>query len=389
MPWKSQGGNGGGNGGGPWGGGSSGGGGGGQGPWGRGPGGPGGPRPPDIDDLIRRGQDRVRSVLPSGMGGGLGIGLIIILLAGFWVATGLYRVNPGEQGVVLRFGKWVNQETLSPPGLHWHLPYPIETAITPQVDIVRQIDVGFARRSEASSGKMDRPEESLMLTGDQNIIDIDFTVQWRIDNAGQYLFNIRDPESTIKLAAESAMREVIGRTGIQPALSTEKENLATKTQETLQRILDDYQSGVAITAVNLQDVQPPKQVADAFEDVQRARQDQDTKINQADAYANRIIPEARGEATQMIQSATAYRDRLIKESQGEAERFLKVYQAYKQNPDVTRRRIYLETVQKVLQDTDKVIMEGSSGAIPYLPLDQLRRGQPGSSATARKPDGQQ
>lgn len=392
MPWKSQGGNGGGNGGGPWGGGSSGGGGGGggQGPWGRGPGGPGGPRPPDIDDLIRRGQDRVRSVLPSGMGGGLGIGLIILALAVVWVFTGFYRVNPGEQGVVLRFGEWVNQETLSPPGLHWHLPYPIETAITPQVDIVRQIDVGFTRRNESSaSGKIDRPEESLMLTGDQNIIDIDFTVQWRIDNAGQFLFNIRDPEATIKLAAESAMREVIGRTGIQPALSTEKETLATKTQETLQRILDDYQSGVAITAVNLQDVQPPKQVADAFEDVQRARQDQDTKINQADAYANRIIPEARGEATQMIQAATAYRDRLIKESQGEAERFLKVYNAYKQNPEVTRRRIYLETVQKVLQDTDKVIMDGASGAIPYLPLDQLRRQGPGSGDTARNPDAQQ
>ena len=388
MPWKSQGGNGGGNGGGPWGGGSSGGGGGGgQGPWGRGPGGPGGPRPPDIDDLIRRGQDRVRSVLPSGMGGGLGIGLIIILLAGFWVATGLYRVNPGEQGVVLRFGKWVNQETLSPPGLHWHLPYPIETAITPQVDIVRQIDVGFTRRNESSaSGKIDRPEESLMLTGDQNIIDIDFTVQWRIDNAGQFLFNIRDPEATIKLAAESAMRETIGRTDIQPALSTEKENLAAKTQETLQSILDEYQSGVAITAVNLQDVQPPKQVADAFEDVQRARQDQDTKINQADAYKNRIIPEARGEATRMIQGAQAYRDRMIKESQGEAERFLKVFQAYRQNPDVTRRRIYLETVQKVLQDTEKVIMEGGSGAVPYLPLDQLRRRGPGGQETARTPD---
>ncbi len=238
---------------------------------------------------------------------------------------------------------------------------------------MRQIDVGFQRRGDGVGGKIDRSEESLMLTGDQNIIDIDFTVQWRIDNAGQYLFNIRDPEATIKLAAESAMREVIGRTDIQPALSTEKENLAAKTQETLQRILNDYQSGVAITAVNLQDVQ-------------RARQDQDTKINQADAYRNRIIPEARGEATRMIQGAQAYRDRMIKESQGEAERFLKVFEAYRQNPDVTRRRIYLETVQKVLQNTEKVILEGGSGAVPYLPLDQLRRGGPGAAETARNPD---
>ena len=391
MPWKSQGGNGGGNGGGPWGGGS-GGGGGGQGPWGRGGGGGqgGGPRPPDIDELIRRGQDRMKSVLPSGMGSGLGIGVILIALAVIWLFTGFYRVNPGEQGVVLRFGKWVNQETLSPPGLHWHLPYPIETAITPQVDQVRQIDVGFQRRGDGgSAGKIDRAEESLMLTGDQNIIDIDFTVQWRIGNAGEFLFNIRDPEATIKLAAESAMREVIGRTDIQPALSTEKELLATRTQETLQRILDEYQAGVVITAVNLQDVQPPQQVADAFEDVQRARQDQDTKINQADAYKNRIIPEARGEATRMIQQATAYRDRLVKESQGEAERFTKVFEAYKQNPDVTRRRIYLETVQKVLQDTDKVIMEGGSGAVPYLPLDQMRRQSTPGQATARKPDSPQ
>ncbi len=390
MPWKSQGGGGGGNGGGPWGGGSSGGGGGGQGPWGRGTGGGGGgPRPPDIDDLIRRGQDRMKNVLPSGMGGSSGFVLIAGILVAVWLATGFYQVRPGEQGVVLRFGEWVNQDALDPPGLHWHLPFPIETVETPQVDIVRQINVGFQRRGDGVGGKIDRSEESLMLTGDQNIIDIDFSVQWRIDNAGQYLFNIRDPEATIKLAAESAMREVIGRTDIQPALSTEKENIAAKARESLQRVLDEYQSGVAITAVNLQDVQPPKQVADAFEDVQRARQDQDTKINQADAYRNRIIPEARGEATRVIQGANAYRDRIIKESQGEAERFVKVYNAYKENPDVTRRRLYLETVQKVLQDTDKVIMDSGSSAVPYLPLDQLRRGRTGAPETARNPDSKQ
>ena len=384
MPWKSQGGGGGGNGGGPWGGGSSGGGGG-QGPWGRGTGGGGGPRPPDIDDLIRRGQDRMKSVLPAGMGGSSGFLLVLGALIAVWLFTGFYTVKQGEQGVKLRFGEWVNQDALDPPGLHWHLPYPIETVERPQVDIVRQIDVGFQRRGDNVGGKIDRAEESLMLTGDQNIIDIDFTVQWRIDNAGQFLFNIKDREATIKLAAESAMREVIGRTDIQPALSTEKENLAAETRETLQRILNEYQAGVAITAVNLQDVQPPKQVADAFEDVQRARQDQDTKINQADAYRNRVIPEARGEATRMIQQAQAYRERIIKESQGEAERFLKVYEAYLQNPDVTRQRIYLETVQKVLQNTDKVIMEGGSGAVPYLPLDQLRRG-PATAETARNPN---
>jgi membrane protease subunit HflK len=294
-----------------------------------------------------------------------------------WVATGFYRVQPGEQGVELLFGRWSNQEALQPPGLHWNYPSPIGGVETPQVEQVRQVDVGFRRRSGTggATGKSDITEESLMLTGDQNIIDIDFTVQWRIGNAGEFLFKIRDPEATVKLAAESAMREVIGRTDIQRALSTEKEDLAIKTRETLQRILDEYQAGVVITGINLQDVQPPPQVADAFEDVQRARQDRETKVNQADAYANRIIPEARGEATKMIQGAEAYRERLIKEADGEAQRFLQVFKEYKQNPGVTRRRIYLETMQKVLQDTDKVIMDSrGSGVVPYLPLDRLRGG---------------
>ena len=376
MPWKSQGGNGG-NGGGPWGGGGSsgGGGGGGQGPWGRGPSGMGGgPRPPDIDDLIRKGQDRVKQMMPGGMGSSLGLAILVLAVLIIWGATGFYRVNPGEQGVVLRFGQWINQEALSPPGLHYHWPYPIETAITPQVEQVRQIDVGFTRRA-GSSAKSDVERESLMLTGDQNIIDIDFTVQWRIGNAGEFLFNIRDPQSTVKLAAESAMREVIGRTNIQLALSTEKEELAIKTRDTLQRILDDYKAGIDITAVNLQDVQPPKQVADAFEDVQRARQDLDTKVNQARAYERRVVNEAEGEAARIVAEAQGYRERSLKEAEGEAERFVSVFKAYQENPDVTRRRIYLETVQKVLQDTEKVILDtDSQGVVPFFPLDRLRSG---------------
>ncbi|MDH3472089.1 MAG: FtsH protease activity modulator HflK [Rhodospirillales bacterium] len=370
MPWKSQGGGGSG-GGGPWGGG-----GGGGGPWGGG--GPGGPRPPDFEDFIRKGQDRFRRLLPGGLGTGMGLVLLFAGIMILWLASGLYRVQPGQQGVELLFGQWSNSESLSQPGLHWFAPYPIGSVETPQVEQVRQIDIGFRRRgggTGSAASKSDVSEESLMLTGDQNIIDIDFTVQWRIGNAGEYLFNIRDPEDTVKLAAESAMREVIGRTDIERALSTEKEILASKTRETLQQMLDEYQSGIVITGINLQDVQPPAQVADSFEDVQRARQDRETKINQANAYSNRIIPEARGEATKMIQGAEAYRERLIKEAEGEAQRFLQVYESYKQNPDVTRRRMYLETVQKVLQDTDKVIMDsGSTGVVPYLPLDQLRRG---------------
>jgi membrane protease subunit HflK len=376
MPWKSQGGGGSG---GPWGGGGSGGGG----PWGGG-GGPGGPRPPDFEDFIRKGQDRIRRLMPGGLRSGIGLFVVIAVVLVLWGLSGLYRVQPGEQGVEMLFGRWSNQESLSQPGLHLWFPYPIGSVETPQVEQVRQIDIGFRRRGTASAStgsKSDVSEESLMLTGDQNIIDIDFTVQWRIGNAGEYLFNIRDPEDTVKLAAESAMREVIGRTDIERALSTEKELLSSKTRETLQEMLDEYRSGILITGINLQDVQPPGQVADAFEDVQRARQDRETKINQANAYANRIIPEARGGATKMIQGAEAYKERLTKEAEGEAQRFLQVYQAYKQNPEVTRRRMYLETVQKVLQDTDKVIMDNrATGAVPYLPLDRLRRG-PAEGAT--------
>ena len=391
MPWKQQGGGSGGGpwgggsgGGGPWGGGSGGGQGGGGGPWGGG-GGPGGPRPPDFEDFIRKGQDSFKRMMPGALGGGFGLFAILFVVFILWMASGLYRVQPGEQGVELMFGKWSNQGSLSQPGLHWLVPYPIGSVETPQVEQVRQIDVGFRSRGTTAGrtgARSDVAEESLMLTGDQNIIDIDFTVQWRIGNAGEYLFNIRDPEDTVKLAAESAMREIMGRTDIQRALSTEKQVLASKTRETLQQILDEFQSGIVITGINLQDVQPPAQVADAFEDVQRARQDRETKINQANAYRNRLIPEARGEATKMIQGAEAYRERLTKEAEGEAQRFLQVYQSYKQNPDVTRRRMYLETVQKVLEGTDKVIMDNSgTGVVPYLPLDRLgRRGSDGAAS---------
>jgi membrane protease subunit HflK len=381
MPWQSgSGGSGGG--GGPWGGGSGGGGGGG--PWGGGRGGGGnngsgggggggwgggGNRPPDFEDVIRRGQERMRNILPGGFGGGRGIGIAIAVVLVLWLASGFYQVLPGQQGVVLRFGQWANQGNLAGPGLHWHLPWPIESAVTPNVEEIRQIEVGY--RGGPGRGN-DIAEESLMLTGDQNIIDIDFTVQWRIANAGRFLFNIREPEATIKIAAESAMREIIGRTDIQPALTDARGEVADRTRDTLQQILNDYQAGITITEINLQDVQPPEPVIDAFEDVQRARQDLDRLRNQADAYRNRVIPEARGEAQRMIQEAEAYRERLINEAQGEAQRFLNVYEAYLQNPSVTTRRMYLETVSNILRDTDKVIMNEASGAVPYLPLDQLR-----------------
>jgi len=377
MPWENKGG------GGPWGGG--GGSGGGGGPWGRGGGGGqgGGPRPPDFEDFIKKGQDRFRTILPGG-GGGMGKSawvLIVLVLLVLWGLTGFYTVQPNQQGVVLRFGEWVQTKE---PGWGWHWPYPIETVEKPSVTDVQQIDIGFQGATGNRGSRRDVEEESLMLTGDQNIIDIDFTVQWKIADAGQYLFNIRDPEATVKIAAESAMREIIGRTDIQPALTEARGTVEAETRSLLQDTLNEYEAGIEITELVLQDVQPPRAVIDAFNDVLRAQQDRDRLRNEADKYRNDILPRARGEALRQVQEAEAYKERLENEAEGEAERFLSVFTAYKQNPDVTRRRMYLETLQGVLSDTDKVILDGSTGqgggAIPYLPLNELR-GRSGSAGS--------
>lgn len=332
-----------------------------------------------IEELMTALYERLRKRFGGGGGGSGGgvkprqIGIVLVVVLLLWLFSGLYRVNPGEQGVVLRFGQWTNQGALAEEGLHWHLPWPFESAVTPQVEEVRQIDVGF-RGTNAS----DVAEESLMLTGDQNIIDIDFTVQWRILDAGEYLFNIRDPDATIKIAAESAMRETIGRTGIQPALTEGRAEIASKTRETLQRILNEYDSGILVTQVTLQEAQPPEPVIDAFEDVQRARQDLERLRNQAGAYANKIIPEARGEAQRIMQGAEGYRARVIAEALGEGERFDLVYEAYKASPGVTARRLYLETMEEILASGDKVILRGDgTGALPVLPL-QVRPQLPAS-----------
>jgi len=327
-------------------------------------------------------------MLPGG-GSGLGksayllVGLAILLI---WLFTGVYRVQTNEQGVVLRFGKWI--ETTE-PGLNWHLPWPIEAVLTPSVTSVQQIDIGFqSTSSERTRTRRDVEEESLMLTGDQNIIDIDFTVQWKIADAGQYLFNIREPEQTVKIAAESAMREIVGRTDIQQALTEARGTVETEARTLLQTTLNDYEAGIEITDLALQDVQPPSAVIDAFNDVLRAQQDRDRARNEADRYRNDILPRARGEALRVVQGAEAYKERLENEAEGDAQRFLSVFNAYRQSPDVTRRRMYLETMQGVLSQTDKVILDGQAGAggaVPYLPLNELRRVQngnprPGSAA---------
>jgi membrane protease subunit HflK len=389
MPWNNQGG---GNGGGPWGSPPGGGGnGGGNNPWGRPPGGGGGGQPPggpDLEELLRKGQERFKNLTPGGLGGGKGIVLGLVALGVLWGLSGIYRVQPDEQGVVRRFGEYVRTEQ---PGLRYHLPAPIEAVDTPKVTLVNRLEVGYRSGTDSRRpGGGDIIDESLMLTGDENIIDIDFTVLWVIKDAGNYLFKIRDPANTVKMAAESAMREVIGRTDIQPALTEARQDIEQQTKALLQTMLDEYQSGIEITQVQLQKVDPPAPVVDAFNDVQRARQDRERLRNEAEAYRNDIIPRARGEAEQLIQQASAYREQVVSLAQGDAQRFAQVLSAYSQAPEITARRMYLETMQEVLGGTNKIIIDQGkgSGVVPFLPLNeltnQIRQQTPAASAAPRQ-----
>ncbi|MDA9658816.1 FtsH protease activity modulator HflK [Candidatus Pelagibacter sp.] len=348
-------------------------------PWGTPPGGGNGsgkgPTPPDIDALIRDIQSKIKRFLPGGSSsGGKPIGLILIIIAFVWLASGLYRVGPDEQGVVLRFGKFVKT---TQPGLHYHIPLPVETVQTPKVTKVNRIDIGF--RSERDSGfsqgggVADVPQESLMLTGDENIVNIDFSVFWVIKDAGKFLFEIQDPEGTVKAAAETAMREVIAKSKIQPVLTEGRALIEVETQEIIQSILDEYNSGIQITQVQTQKADPPDQVIDAFRDVQAARADMERSKNEAEAYANDVIPRARGEAARIMQAAEAYKQKVVAQAEGEASRFISIYNEYAKAKEVTQERMYLETMEKVLADIDKVIIEknAGSGVVPYLPLPEL------------------
>ncbi|WP_415308771.1 FtsH protease activity modulator HflK [Candidatus Pelagibacter sp. Uisw_099_02] len=348
-------------------------------PWGKPPGGGNGsgkgPTPPDIEALIRDIQSKINKFLPGGSSsGGKPIGLILIIIAFVWLASGLYRVGPDEQGVVLRFGKFIKT---TQPGLHYHIPLPIETVQTPKVTKVNRIDIGF--RSERDSGfsqgggVADVPQESLMLTGDENIVNIDFSVFWVIKDAGKFLFEIQDPEGTVKAAAETAMREVIAKSKIQPVLTEGRAQIEIETQEIIQSILDEYNSGIQITQVQTQKADPPDQVIDAFRDVQAARADMERSKNEAEAYANDVIPRARGEAAKIMQAAEAYKQKVVAQAEGEASRFISIYNEYAKAKEVTQERMYLETMEKVLADIDKVIIEknAGSGVVPYLPLPEL------------------
>ena len=347
----------------------------GQGPWGGGSGTP----PPDVEELLRRSQEKFKSIIPGGPGSSRGIIIILIGVIAIWLFSGFYRVQPGEQGVELLFGKFVK---VTSPGLNYWPPAPIGKVFKPNVEFTNQITIGYRPSSDSrSSGSRDVPQESLMLTGDQNIIDVDFVVQWRIKNAADYLFNIRNPEATVKLAAESAIREVIGQTTLEDALTVKRGEVEGKTKELLQAILDSYGAGVFIVEVKQQKVDPPSEVIDAFNDVQRAKQDQERSVNEAIAYRNDIVPRAKGEAARMIQEALAYKEKVTKEAEGEAERFLSVYKAYKTGEEVTIERLYIERMQGVLQNSDKVIIDnkGGAGVVPYLPLPELNKKNSGAN----------
>jgi len=383
MPWKGQGG--GSEGGGPWGGGN------GQGPWGKGPGGPTpprGPQPPNLEDLIRRGQDGLRRLLPGG-GSGLVAGLAIVVVLVLWLATGIYRVAPDELGVVLRFGAY--QETTI-PGLHYHLPVPIEQALTPKVTLVNRTEIGLAGDlGGRNANRQEVPEEALMLTGDENIVDINLSVLWVVDakRVQDYLFNIRNPEQTVKSVSEAAIREIVGRTPIASVLAEGRGKVETDTQQLIQSILDSYGAGILVQQVQLQKVNPPAEVIKAFLDVQQALTDRDTKKNTAEAYHNNVVPQARGEAEKIVQAAEAFKQQIVAQASGDTQRFLAVLNAYHAAKDVTATRLYLETMEQILSKANKVVIDKSAaGVVPYLPLPGLAGAQPEPATPPAQPQPQ-
>ena len=357
------------------------------GPWGQGPrntGGGGGGRsnPPDLEELLRRSQDRLRRVFP-GRGGGGGISpfaiiALVILAVGFIGYTAFtFRVQPNELGVVLRFGEY-DRTVL--PGLNFRLPF-VDTVYTPAVTRETQVQIGYDQADPSVNNPnppaISRPAESLMLTGDENIVDVHFSVVWIINDARAYLFNLVDPDGTVRDVSESVMREAIGREDLRPLQTELREETREAVQTRVQEILDSYGAGIQIVRVNLSAVDPPPQVVDAFRDVQAAQADNERLQNEATAYANQVIPQARGQAVQITEAAEAYRQQVVAEATGDADRFLQVYQTYATAPEIIRERIYLETIADILADMDKIIVDdsiGGAGIVPYLPLNQLAPG---------------
>nr|AIA11992.1 HflK protein [uncultured bacterium] len=356
MPWNNQSG-----GGGPWGGGNSGG------PWGQGPRGPSGPQgsPPDLEDIIRRGQDRLRRVLPGGgRNSSTFVGLAALALVALWAFESIYTVQPDEVGVELTFGK--PSDELSEPGLHfmWWPVQTVEIANTAE----KLINIGGGARDPGNSG--------LMLSGDQNIVNVQFSVAYQVSDPKAYLFDVSDPEDMVRQVAESAMREVVGRSPAQDIFRDNRQGIADSVKSVIQNTLDNYQAGLVVNALSIEDAAPPREVADAFDEVQRAEQDEDRFVEEANQYSNQKLGQARGQAAQIREDAAAYKNRVVQEAEGEAQRFLSVYNEYAKAPDVTRKRLFLETLENVFKNTNKVIVEDGQGVTPYLPLPQLEGRKP-------------
>ena len=330
----------------------------------------------DFEDSLKKAKERFGKIK---IGGPRNISILVIVAALIWLASGFYRVEPDEQGIELLFGKWNGSTT--EPGLHYFFPRPIGQTVTPKVEVIRKINVGFRSASDLGFGSNSNAErkvieESLMLTGDQNISDVRFTVLYKIKDAGNFLFKLRNPETTVKDMSESVMREVVGQRDLQFLLTEGRQEVEQVVRNGLQEVLDGYESGILIQSVQLQSVDPPSQVIDAFDEVQRARQDKERLVNEANTYLNRIVPNARGEAAKLIESAKAYKEQAVKQAEGVAQNFIDVYNSYKDAKEVTRRRIYLETLREVLEGKNKIILDdaGGQGVVPYLPLNEIKKG---------------
>jgi len=345
-------------------------------PWGSIP-----PSGGDGGDFISRFQDRMGGLVPGfGRGRRLWAAIGVVFLAA-WLVSGFFQVEPAEQGVVLRFGQWVRSE---PQGLHWHLPFPVERAVVIDVTNVNRVDIGYTpgETQRAGSSQIDILEESLMLTGDENIVNVSFTVFWVIDDPENFLFNIQSPQVvTVKEVAESVMRETIGKANFQEAITKERGLVEAEVQQRLQATLNAYQAGILLTGVQLAKVEAPPQVITAFRDVQAAVQDSTRFQNEAKAYANEIVPKAEGEAAKILQQAEAYKEQIIAKATGEASRFTAVFEEYAKARDVTKRRIYLETLEEVLTGRTKIVVDdkAGTGVVPYLALPELD--------SKKKPDG--
>lgn len=375
MPWSNQNG-----GGGPWGGGggNSGGGGGNNqgGPWGQGPnrprgggggGGNGNGGPPDLEEIIRRSQDRFKRMLPGGFNGGV-VAIIVLVVLAFIGIQSIYTVQPDERGVELRFGKPKNE--VSMPGLHYHF-WPIETVEIVKVTEQQQNIGARATSSSAATG--------VMLTGDQNIVNVQFSVLYTVSDPKSYLFNVDTPAETLQQVSESAMREVVGRRPAQDIFRDNRQAIAADVRSIIQATMDSYGAGISINAVAIEDAAPPREVADAFDEVQRAEQDEDRFVQEANQYANQKLGAARGQAAQIVEEANAYKSRVVNESQGEAQRFISIYDQYQTAPEVTRERMFIETMEQVLKGSNKIIIDEKQGVVPYLPLNEMMRGNTGAA----------